>query len=99
MDSTAHAELGLVQAADSRGELIDLMEQMTNAGQIDHLLLGLDLGMRDYFRAYGGGPGLGYLMDVFVPRLRKRVGEAAVDAILVANAARAFAFARASESS
>jgi phosphotriesterase-related protein len=80
-------------------ELIDLMEAMTNAGQIDHLLLGLDLGMRDYFRAYGGGPGLGYLMDVFVPRLRKRVGEAAVDTILVANAARALAFARPSESS
>jgi hypothetical protein len=38
-------------------------------------------------------------MDVFVPRLRKRIGEAAVDAILVANAARAFAFARASGSS
>lgn len=80
-------------------ELIDLIEAMANAGHIDHVLLGLDLGMRDYFRAYGGGPGLGYLMDVFVPRLRKRVGEAAVDAILVANAARAFAFVRASESS
>jgi predicted metal-dependent phosphotriesterase family hydrolase len=79
-------------------ELIDLMEAMANAGQIDHLLLGLDLGMRDYFRVYGGGPGLGYLMDVFVPRLRKRVGEAAVNSILVANAARAFAFVRASES-
>jgi phosphotriesterase-related protein len=80
-------------------ELIDLMEAMANAGWIEHLLLGLDLGMRDYFRAYGGGPGLGYLMNVFVPRLRRRVGEATVDAILVANAARAFAFVRAGESS
>ncbi|HEX7264150.1 MAG TPA: aryldialkylphosphatase, partial [Candidatus Dormibacteraeota bacterium] len=80
-------------------ELIDLIEAMASAGQIDHLLLGLDLGMRDYFRAYGGGPGLGYLMDVFVPRLRKRIGAAGVDAILVANPARAFAFVRASGSS
>jgi predicted metal-dependent phosphotriesterase family hydrolase len=80
-------------------QLLDLIDAMAKAGHIDHLLLGLDLGMRDYFRAYGGGPGLGYLLDVFVPRLRKRVGQAAIDAILVANAARAFAFARASESS
>jgi predicted metal-dependent phosphotriesterase family hydrolase len=80
-------------------QLIDIIEAMANAGHIDRLLLGLDLGMRDYFRAYGGGPGLVYLMDVFVPRLRKRVGQAAIDAILVANAARAFAFVRGSQSS
>ena len=32
-----------------------------------------------------------YLMESFVPRLRRRIGEEAVDAILVANPARAFA--------
>ena len=72
-------------------ELIDLIEAMVAAGHGGRMLLGLDLGQRDYFRAYGGGPGLAFLMDGFVPRLRKRIGEAAVDAILVANAARAFA--------
>jgi phosphotriesterase-related protein len=75
-------------------ELIDLMEEMAAAGHGSKMLLGLDLGQRDYFSAYGGGPGLAYLMEVFVPRLRKRIGNAAVDAILVANAARAFAMSK-----
>ena len=72
-------------------QLIDLVEAMAAAGHAGQVLLGLDLGQRDYFRAYGGGPGLTYLMEAFVPRVRKRVGEEAVQAILVANAARAFA--------
>jgi phosphotriesterase-related protein len=72
-------------------QLLDLMEGMVAAGHADRLLLGLDLGQRDYFRAYGGGPGLTYLMAAFVPRLRKWIGEDAVHTILVANAARAFA--------
>ena len=75
-------------------QLIDLIESMAAAGHGGRMLLGLDLGQRDYFRAYGGGPGLAYLMETFVPRLRRRIGEAAVDAILVANAARAFALSR-----
>ena len=32
-----------------------------------------------------------YLMETFVPRLRRRIGEEAVDAILIANPARTFA--------
>jgi 5-phospho-D-xylono-1,4-lactonase len=72
-------------------QLLDLIVGMVEAGHTDRLLLGLDLGQRDYFRAYGGGPGLTYLMDAFVPRVRKRIGEEAVQAILVANAAGAFA--------
>jgi phosphotriesterase-related protein len=75
-------------------QLIDLIEAMAAAGHVGKLLLGLDLGMRDYFHAYGGGPGLSYLMEVFVPRLRKRIGEEAVRSILVDNAAAAFALTR-----
>jgi predicted metal-dependent phosphotriesterase family hydrolase len=75
-------------------QLIDLIEAMAAAGHTDKVLLGLDLGRRDYFRAYGGGPGLTYLMGAFVPRLRKRIGEDAVHAILATNAARAFALSR-----
>jgi phosphotriesterase-related protein len=58
------------------------------------VLLGLDLGQRDYFRAYGGGPGLAYLMETFVPRLRKRVGDPTVEKILVDNAASVFAMSK-----
>ena len=71
--------------------LLELIEKVLAAGFGDRVMLGLDLGRRDYFRAYGGGPGLSYLMDRFVPRLEKRVGAEAVHQILVANPARAFA--------
>lgn len=72
-------------------ELLDLIEGVVAAGHLDRLLLGQDIGRRTSLRAYGGGPGMRYLMDAFVPRLRRRIGEEAVDAILVANPARAFA--------
>ncbi|HKW58380.1 MAG TPA: hypothetical protein VJR46_01295 [Candidatus Dormibacteraeota bacterium] len=70
-------------------QLLDLIE----GGDHARILLGLDLGQRDYFRAYGGGPGLGYLINVFAPRLHKRVGDDVVRRILVDNPARAFALA------
>ena len=72
-------------------ELLDLVEGVVGAGHLDRLMLGQDLGRRSMLRAYGGGPGMRYLMDAFVPRLRRRIGDEAVDAILVANPARAFA--------
>jgi len=75
-------------------QLLDLIDGMVEAGHSDRMLLGMDLGQRDYFRAYGGGPGLTYLMETFVPRLRTRIGEPAVNTILVANAARAFALSK-----
>jgi predicted metal-dependent phosphotriesterase family hydrolase len=71
-------------------DLLDLIEGVVAAGQADRLLLGLDLGRRSYFRVFDGGPGLTYLMAVFVPRLRRRVGDAVVHRILVENPARAF---------
>jgi phosphotriesterase-related protein len=73
-------------------QLLDLIDGMVEAGHSGSLMLGLDLGQRDYFRAYGGGPGLTYLMETFVPRLRKRVGATVVQSILVANPAEAFAW-------
>jgi predicted metal-dependent phosphotriesterase family hydrolase len=104
-DLDLHAEVaarGVMLEYDTPGrikyrpdsQLLDLIAGMVEAGHADQMLLGLDLGQRDYFRAYGGGPGLTYLMDVFVPRLRKQIGDKAVQSILVANAARAFAMPR-----
>ncbi|MBA2635005.1 MAG: aryldialkylphosphatase, partial [Chloroflexi bacterium] len=72
-------------------ELLDLVDRVVGAGHLDRLLLGQDLGRRSSLRSYGGGPGMRYLMETFVPRLRRRIGEEAVDAILVSNPARAFA--------
>ncbi len=101
-DAELHAELaarGVTLVYDTVGrikyrpdsELLDLITKMVAAGHGERLLVGLDLGSREYFAAYGGGPGLRYLMDTFVPRLRRRIGEAATDAILVANPARTYA--------
>jgi len=101
-DAELHAEIaarGVSLEYDTMGrtkyrpdsELVDLIERVVGAGHRDRLLLGQDLGRRSSLRAYGGGPGMRYLMETFVPRLRRRIGDEAVDAILVANPARAFA--------
>jgi 5-phospho-D-xylono-1,4-lactonase len=71
--------------------VLDLVAALVDAGHGDRLMLGGDLGRRDYFRAHGGGPGLAYLFRTFVPRLRRRIGDAATDAILMANPARFYA--------
>jgi len=102
-DPELHADLaarGVMLEYDTPGrikyrpdsELLALIEAMVADGYLHRLLLGLDLGRRDYLRAYGGGPGMTYLMEAFVPRLRSRIGDAGVDAILVRNPATAFAW-------
>jgi phosphotriesterase-related protein len=72
-------------------ELLDLIERVVAAGHGERLLLGQDIGRRSMLRAYGGGPGMRYLMETFVPRVRRRIGDDATDGILVANPARVFA--------
>ena len=105
-DLELHAEIaarGVALVYDTIGrskyrpdsQLLDLIEAMAAAGHGGLIVLGLDLGVRDYFRSFGGGPGLRTLMTDFVPRLRRRIGDAATDAILVANPARIFAVAEA----
>jgi phosphotriesterase-related protein len=101
-DPELHAEIaarGVTLEYDTAGRtkyhpdtvVLDLVAAMLAAGHGDRLMLGGDLGRRDYFRAHGGGPGLAYLFATFVPRLRRRIGHAATDAILVANPARFYA--------
>lgn len=65
---------------------------MFEAGYGDRLLLGSDLAKRSTRTSYGGGPGLGYLLGTFVPRLREvGLDDGAVQQLLVVNPARAFA--------
>ncbi len=103
-DAELHVEIaarGVTLEYDTAGRtkyhpdtvVLDLIGAMLEAGHGDRLMLGGDLGRRDYFRAHGGGPGLAYLFATFVPRLRARIGDAATDAILVANPARFYAAA------
>lgn len=101
-DPELHAEIaarGVTIEYDTAGRtkyhpdtvVLDLVTSLVEAGHGDRLMLGGDLGRRDYFRAHGGGPGLAYLFRTFVPRLRRRIGDAATDAILVANPAHFYA--------
>lgn len=101
-DAELHAEIaarGVTLEYDTIGRtkyhpdsvVLDLIEAVASAGHLDRIVLGLDLGSRDYFRSYDGGPGLRYLMDTFVPRLRRRLGDASAERILVANPARLYA--------
>jgi phosphotriesterase-related protein len=103
-DAELHAEIasrGVTLEYDTLGRtkyhpdstLLDLIGAMVEAGHGDRLMLGCDLGRRDYFRAWGGGPGLAYLLTTFVPRLRRRIGDEATDAILIATPARFYALA------
>lgn len=50
----------------------------------DHVTLGQDLARRQYWHAYGGGPGLAHLFTSFVPLLR-RIGlsDKEIDTVLV----------------
>jgi phosphotriesterase-related protein len=105
-DPEMHAELaarGATLEYDTLGRtkyhpdsvVLELIESIVAAGHGARILLGCDLGRRDSFRSYGGGPGMRHLMTTFVPRVRRRIGDAATDAILVANPARAFTLAAA----
>ncbi len=101
-DAELHAELaarGVTLEYDTIGRtkyhpdstVLDLIEAVAAAGHLDRIVLGLDLGQRGYHRAYGGGPGLRYLMTAFAPRLRRRLGDEAAHRILVTNPARLYA--------
>ncbi len=93
------AERGAFLAFDRPGrakygpdsQVVRLISRLADAGHADRVLLGSDLARRSYWRTLGGGPGLGYLLERFVPRLRAEdLGEVA-DAALTGNAHRAFA--------
>jgi phosphotriesterase-related protein len=101
-DAEIHAELaarGVTLEYDTIGRakyhpdsvVLDLIEAVAAAGHLGRIVLGLDLGMRTYFRSFDGGPGLRYLMTTFVPRLRRRMGNEAVDRMLISNPARLYA--------
>lgn len=58
---------------------IDVLKRMIDAGLGDRILLGNDLGRPSYWRSYGGGPGLDFVLTRFAPRLREEgVSDAAI---------------------
>jgi len=69
---------------------------MGSRGYEEQVLLGTDFARRSDFVSYGGGPGLGYLFEKFVPYAKKvfrhrGVDEKIVDKFVLHNPPRAFA--------
>ena len=92
------AERGVYLEVDNIGYLeyqpeevrADNVAALAAQGFGDRVLLSEDICMLDHL-AYRGGKGYGYLLEVFVPLLKKRgVDEESIHCMLVANPARAF---------
>ena len=67
---------------------------MLEDGFGDQLMLGMDAARQRYWSAYGGSPGMTFLLGEFAARMAERgIGPAAQHALFVANPARAYRFA------
>lgn len=79
---------------DGPNGTLELLEAMAGAGSADRIVLGMDAARQGYYRAYGGSPGLAYLLDGFSRAMTERgLGGDLWRAVFVDNPARAFAFA------
>lgn len=73
--------------------IIDLILEMVATGFGDRIMLAMDCGARTIWRHYGFGPGLDYLLRVFVPRLHNAgLSERDIRQILITNPASALCF-------
>ncbi len=70
-------------------QTLDLLAALDAAGHRDRILLAGDLARRSYWPAYGGGPGLDYVLTTFVPRLHAMGLDRLAEQALVVNPARA----------
>jgi 5-phospho-D-xylono-1,4-lactonase len=66
--------------------LVALIRSMIDRGHGQRLLIGNDLGRPSYWRSYGGGPGLDFVLTRFVPRLEHSgFSRAEIDMLLIDN--------------
>ncbi|QBI22058.1 aryldialkylphosphatase [Egibacter rhizosphaerae] len=72
--------------------VLDCLVEVAARGGADRLLLGGDVARRSSYVSYGGMPGLAYLPERFLPRLRERAPELETR-IMCDNPARLLAFA------
>ncbi len=72
---------------------LDLVVAMVAAGFGQQIVLGMDAARRKYWKAYGGTPGLAFLLRDFVPRLIEAgLTKADIEKIFVSNPANCYAF-------
>lgn len=65
-------------------ELLEHTEALLASGRT-RIVLGGDVARARRYRAYGGMPGLAYLGERYLPRLRRRIGDQALHQLLVEN--------------
>lgn len=71
--------------------IVQLILEMIDAGYGNQLLLGTDFALRSYWKAYGGGPGMSYLLQSFVPRLiQEGAPKDIIDRLLMSNPQKAY---------
>lgn len=73
--------------------IVELICRMVEAGHERRILLAMDMGPRTMWRAYGGGPGMTYLVNEFLPKLRRAgLSEETVNKFMIHNPAKALTF-------
>ncbi|HSL33587.1 MAG TPA: hypothetical protein VK871_08050 [Candidatus Limnocylindrales bacterium] len=79
---------------DADNGTVRLLEWAVEDGHAGQIMLGMDAARQGYYRAYGGRPGLAFLLREFSDELQSRgIGPEIRHALFVDNPARAFAFA------
>jgi phosphotriesterase-related protein len=78
---------------DADNGTLRLLEWAVEDGLTGQIMLGMDAARQGYYRAYGGRPGLAFLLREFSDELESRgIGPEIRHALFVDNPARAFAF-------
>ena len=75
--------------AAERARAIEHIAALAERGLDERVVVGGDLARRSYFTGWGGGPGLGYLVETFRRDLVAAVGERVAENVLRHNPARA----------
>jgi phosphotriesterase-related protein len=78
---------------DAPNGTLQLLEWAAADGNLGQVLLGLDAARQGYWTAYGGSPGMAWLLDGFATAIRERgLDDAALHQLFVDNPARCFSF-------
>jgi predicted metal-dependent phosphotriesterase family hydrolase len=87
---------GSFRWGDGENGTLQLLEWALEDDHIGGILLGMDAARQGYYHAFGGSPGLAWLLDGFAELMRARgLDDAVQHRLFVDNPARAFAFATA----
>lgn len=78
------------ELADKDAFRVRMILELLDAGCLERVTLAGDMGKRSYLPAYGGAPGLAYILTSLKSALVSKIGEAAFRTMLVDNPRRIF---------